>query len=140
MSEVAYVALGSNLGDRAAFLAMARAALTLLPRARMVGASRVEETIPLGALAQPPYLNQMVAVRTQYEPLALLDHLQAIERRIGRAPARRWGPRTIDLDIVCYGTREFRSPRLVLPHPGMAHRSFWRREAAELADLLGEPA
>lgn len=140
MTEVAYVALGSNLGDRAAYLAMARAQLSLLPLARVIAASRVEETAPLGALAQAPYLNQMVALRTGYEPLALLGRLQAIERSLGRVRTTRWGSRTIDLDIVCYGTREYRSPRLVLPHSGMAQREFWRREAVELASLLGPAA
>lgn len=140
MSEVAYVALGSNLGDRAAYLAMARAQLSLLPLARMIAVSRVEETVPLGARAQAPYLNQMVALRTGYDPCVLLDRLQAIEHSLGRVRTKRWGSRTIDLDIACYGSREYMSPRLVLPHPGMAEREFWRRESVELASLLGAAA
>ncbi len=140
MTETAYVALGSNLGDRAAYLATARCALTLLAGTRLVGASRVEETIPLGAMPQGPYLNQMIALRTDCEPLALLDRLQDIERRLGRLRTKRWSPRTIDLDIVRYGARTLTSPRLVLPHPGLAERDFWRREARELAELLGDAA
>lgn len=140
MVDLAYVALGSNLGDRAAYLAMARAALTLVPRTRMIGASRVEETIPLGAMLQGPYLNQMVVLRTEHDPLALLDRLQDIERRLGRVRAKRWSPRTIDLDIVRYGARAFASSRLVLPHPGLAQRDFWQRESHELAALSGDVA
>ena len=140
MHDVAYVALGSNLGDRAAYLAMARAALTLVPGVRLLAASRVEETIPLGIIPQGPYLNQMVALQTAHEPLVLLDHLQAIERRLGRRRAVRWGARIIDLDIVRMGTREFDSTRLVLPHPGFATREFWQREAAELDALLAVAA
>lgn len=140
MRDVAYVALGSNLGDRAAYLAMARAALTLVPGVRLLAASRVEETIPLGSIPQGPYLNQMVALQTPLEPLLLLEHLQDIERRLGRRRGVRWGARIIDLDIVRMGTRECRSSRLVLPHPGFADRVFWQREAAALDALLAVAA
>ena len=140
MAELAYVALGSNLGDRAAYLAMARAAMTLVPGVRLLAASRVEETIPLGAVPQGPYLNQMVALRTDCEPMALLDRLQDIERRLGRVRVTRWSARIIDLDIVRFGARQFESARLVLPHPGLTHRDFWQREADELDALVGRAA
>ena len=136
MRDVAYVALGSNLGDRAAYLAMARAALTLVPGVRLLAASPVEETIPLGIIPQGPYLNQMLALQTAHEPLMLLDHLQAIERRLGRRRAVRWGARIIDLDIVRMGKRVLNSSRLVLPHPGLADRVFWQREVNALDALL----
>jgi 2-amino-4-hydroxy-6-hydroxymethyldihydropteridine diphosphokinase len=134
--EHAYVALGSNLGDRAARLAQARAALTLMPGTRVVALSSVEETAPLGGMAQAPYLNQMAALRTSLEPTSLLAALHRIENSLGRMRTSRWAPRTIDLDIVRYEDREILTRTLVLPHPGLAHREFWRRELAELQTLL----
>jgi 2-amino-4-hydroxy-6-hydroxymethyldihydropteridine diphosphokinase len=134
------VALGSNLGDRAAQLDRARVALTLLPSTRLAAASSVEETAPLGAMAQPPYLNQMVALDTSLAPETLLAALHAIERAHGRLRGARWAARTIDLDLVRYGDRQVRTPTLVLPHPGLADRAFWQRELEELARALGEAA
>lgn len=135
MPEIAFVALGANLGDRAANLSAARGALSMVSGVRLVAASRVEETVPLGGHVQGPYLNQMVAVATTLEPHALLARLQGIERQLGRIRAARWGPRTIDLDIVRFGARTLVSPTLVLPHPGLPHRAFWRRELDELEQL-----
>ncbi len=86
------MALGSNLGDRAAHLAHARARLGALPGTRLVAASRVEETMPLGPVAQPPYLNQMVLLETSLTPAELLAHCLAIEVERGRARRERWGP------------------------------------------------
>jgi 2-amino-4-hydroxy-6-hydroxymethyldihydropteridine diphosphokinase len=131
-AERAFIALGSNLGDREGHLAAARAALAALPRTRLVGASRVEETAPLGGMEQPPYLNQMVALETSLEPRALLAACQAIERSRGRVRTEHWGPRTLDLDIVRYGERRVAEPDLIIPHPGLSDRDFWRRELAEL--------
>ena len=136
VSEIAYIALGSNLGDRRAYLDRARAAIAAIPECRVLGASQVEETEPLGGLAQPPYLNQMIAVETTLEPAALLGRLQAIERESGRAREIRWGSRTLDLDIVQFGDRTMSSTELVLPHPGLADRTFWQRELAELQQIL----
>ena len=140
MAERAYVALGSNLGDRAAHLDRARVALTLLPATRLAAVSTVEETAPLGAMAQPPYLNQMVALDTALAPETLLAALHAIERALGRLRGARWGARTIDLDLVRYGDRKLQTSSLTLPHPGIASREFWQRELAELARALGEAA
>lgn len=140
MTVRADVALGSNLGDRAGWLAAARAALTLLPGTRLLAASRVEETIPFGPRPQAPYLNQMLALETRLAPLALLGALQRIEARLGRVRRARWGPRTIDLDLVRHGDTTMRSAALVLPHPGVATRDFWRRELADLDRLLGAAA
>ncbi|PYP09494.1 MAG: 2-amino-4-hydroxy-6-hydroxymethyldihydropteridine diphosphokinase [Gemmatimonadetes bacterium] len=126
------MALGSNLGDRAAHLAHARARLGALPGTRLVAASRVEETMPLGPVAQPPYLNQMVLLETSLTPAELLAHCLAIEVERGRARRERWGPRTLDLDIVRYGEQAVRQPDLTIPHPELRNRDFWRREIAEL--------
>lgn len=137
MSDVAYVALGSNLGDRARYLAEARAALASLPGSTVVAASRVEETEPLGGLAQPRYLNQMVKLETSLEPRDLLQRLHEIERRLGRERVDLWASRTIDLDLVSYDAVSSDDPELLLPHPGLETRSFWQRELAELEQEPG---
>ena len=139
--ERVYVALGSNLGDRAAHLAYAHTRLGALPGTRVVAISRVEETAPLGPIRQGAFLNQMVLLETTLEPRALLGHLQAIEAERGRErhAGLRWGPRTLDLDIVRWGERRVREPDLTIPHPELPHRDFWLRELAEL-DAAREPA
>ena len=129
----AWVALGSNLGDRAAHLGAARAALASLPGTVLLGASRVEETAPLGGRPQPPYLNQMVVLETSLAPRALLAELHRIEAAEGRERRERWASRTLDLDLVRYGDVRAAEPGLTLPHPGLAERDFWRREMEELA-------
>ena len=133
-AERVYVALGSNVGDRAAHLAHARARLAALPRTRLLKESRVEETAPLGPVPQGAYLNQMVLLETALEPAELLVRLHAIEAERGRArPAGvRWGPRTLDLDIVRFGDRVVREPALVIPHPELPNRPFGLRELAAL--------
>ncbi len=130
--ELAYLALGSNLGDRAGHLRAAREAIEALPGTRVVAASAVEETPPLGGMEQPAYLNQMLLVETALEPRRLLESCQAIERRAGRVRTGRWSARTLDVDIVRYGHRTIAEPDLIIPHPGVAERDFWRRELAEL--------
>jgi 2-amino-4-hydroxy-6-hydroxymethyldihydropteridine diphosphokinase len=127
-----FVALGSNVGDREAHLTYARARLGALPKTRLVAASEIEETAPLGPVAQPPYLNQMVLLETGLDPGELLTHCRAIEAERGRERRERWGPRTLDLDIVRYGERAVRSPELTIPHPELPNRDFWQREIAEL--------
>ncbi len=119
------MALGSNVGDRAAHLAHARARLGALPGTRLVAES-------LGPVAQPPYLNQMVLLETSLTPTELLAHCLAIEAERGRARRERWGPRTLDLDIVRFGAQAVRSQHLTIPHPELENRDFWQREIAEL--------
>ena len=131
-SHKAYVALGSNLGDRAAHLAYARRRLEQLPDTAVIASSRVEETAPLGPVAQGPYLNQMVLIETALSPEQLLTECRTIETERGRERHERWGPRTLDLDIVRYGERHIQTPTLVIPHPELPNRDFWQREIAEL--------
>ncbi len=131
-SERVYIGLGSNVGDRAAHLAHARAGLNALPGTRVIATSRVEETAPIGPVAQGPYLNQMALVETSLSPEELLAQCRKIEAERGRERRERWGPRTLDLDIVRYGSRTIREPNLTIPHPELPHRDFWRREIAEL--------
>jgi len=139
--ELVYVALGSNLGDRAAHLAHARNRLGTLPGTRVAAASRAEETAPIGPVSQGAFLNQMVLLETTLAPRDLLRHLHAIEAERGRERQAgvRWGPRTLDLDIVRWGERRVREPDLTIPHPELPHRDFWQREMAEL-DAAREPA
>lgn len=138
--EVAFIALGSNLGDRAARLASARESIGALEATRVIAATAVEETAPVGDVPQGPYLNQMIAAETTLSPRTLLAALQRIELAAGRVRDVRWGPRTLDLDIVRYGDRQVNEPDLVVPHPEIARRDFWRREIAELEAALGGDA
>ena len=130
------MALGSNLGDRAAHLALGRARLGELPGTRLAAASVVEETAPLGSVPQGPYFNQMVLLETTLEPEELLTHCMTIEREAGRVRRERRGPRTLDLDIVRFGDRSVQTAALVVPHPELANRAFWTRELAELDALV----
>jgi 2-amino-4-hydroxy-6-hydroxymethyldihydropteridine diphosphokinase len=130
--ERAYVALGSNLGDREAHLAHARRRLGQLPGTRVIAMSQVEETAPLGPVAQGAYLNQMVLIETTLAPEQLLAQCRTIEAERGRIRGERWGPRTLDLDIVRYGARTVQEANLTIPHPELKNRDFWRREIAEL--------
>lgn len=138
MAERAAIALGSNLGDRAAMLALARDAIAALPGTRVIRVSRIEETAPIGPVDQGFYFNQMLLVETGLEPRALLEALLDIERQAGRVRGERWGPRTLDCDIVLFGTRSIAEPGLTIPHPELPRRDFWRRELEELdAQLPG---
>jgi 2-amino-4-hydroxy-6-hydroxymethyldihydropteridine diphosphokinase len=129
----AFVALGSNLGDRQAHLALARDRLARLPGTVLLGASPIEETAPLGGLDQPLYLNQMVALDTTLTPRALLDACHRIEAEAGRRRRERWASRTLDLDLVRFGDLVVNEEGLTLPHPGLGQRSFWQEELAALA-------
>lgn len=135
MSDIVYIALGSNLGDRSTILARARAAIATLKTTRIVAESAVEETAPLGPIPQGAYLNQMVAVETELAPRALFAGLQRIERAAGRVRSVHWGPRTLDLDIVMMDGREFTDDVLTIPHPELKNREFWQRELEELRGI-----
>ncbi len=132
MRDVAYVALGSNVGDRDGFLRLARQRINELATTRILKESRVEETGPIGPAEQGAYLNQMLAIETELMPEALLAALQSIEHEAGRTRGLRWGPRTLDLDIVLFETQRVSVPALCVPHPEIPNRDFWRRQLAEL--------
>jgi 2-amino-4-hydroxy-6-hydroxymethyldihydropteridine diphosphokinase len=130
--ERVYVALGGNLGDREGYLARARAALAKLPLTTLLGVTRTEETDPVGPPGQGRYLNQMALLETSLDPGRFLKLLQKIEDENGRTRTQHWGPRTLDLDIVRFGTRRLRDPDLKLPHPELPNREWWQREMVEL--------
>ena len=132
MRDVAYIALGSNLGQREVFLAQARRAIADLATTRVLGLTDAEETAPIGPVAQGPFLNQMIAIETELSPQDLLAELKRIEIDAGRIRTARWGPRTLDLDIVLFEKQSVREPGLTVPHPELSNRDFWLRELAAL--------
>ena len=132
MRDVAYIALGSNLGQREVFLAQARRAIAALAKTKVLGQTEAEETAPIGPVAQGPFLNQMVAIETELTPQDLLAALKRIEEDAGRVRTARWGPRTLDLDIVLFEQQSVREPGLTIPHPELSNRDFWLRELATL--------
>ena len=123
-SVPSYIALGSNLGDRRAHLDAALAALAVLPGTRLEAVSPLYETAPVGPPGQQDYLNAVARLSTTLEPVALLDALLAIEQARGRIRRERWGPRTLDLDLLLHGETRLDDPRLTLPHPSMLGRAF----------------
>jgi 2-amino-4-hydroxy-6-hydroxymethyldihydropteridine diphosphokinase len=132
VKDVAYVALGSNLGQREVFLAQARRSISELPKTRLIAESVVEETAPIGPVQQGPFLNQMIAIETELSPQELLRELMRIEEEAGRVRDQRWGPRTLDLDIVLFENQTVNDPHLAVPHRELSNRPFWLRELTEL--------
>lgn len=120
----AFVSLGSNLGDRARYLRDARDALDALPATRVLATSRVYETAPQEREDQGAFLNQVVCLETGLQPPALLRECQRIEREHGRVRTLRFGPRTLDIDILLFEGEQSGDPELTLPHPRMAKRAF----------------
>ena len=138
----AYVGFGGNLGDPAATL---RAAVAELGRraGRVSAASPVYRSAPVGVTGQPPFLNAVAALDTQLSPDGLLDVLLAVEAEHGRVRDVRWGPRTLDLDLLWFERVVRDDPRLTLPHPRAHEREFVLRPLCDLApdlDLRGRPA
>lgn len=132
-SERVFVALGSNLGDRAEWLSKARARLSESTAIEMVHASAIYETDPVGKTDQPAFLNQVIEIRTAWAPEDLLTQLLQTEKELGRVRKERWGPRRIDLDLLAYGRRRRQTQRLTLPHPELHRRRFVLQPWAEIA-------
>jgi 2-amino-4-hydroxy-6-hydroxymethyldihydropteridine diphosphokinase len=136
--EVAYIGLGSNLGEREENL---RAALARLGELGPLRASSFRETDPVGVTDQPRFLNAAAELETDLSPRDLLVKLLEIERELGRdrAAETRWGPRTIDLDLLLYGDEVLDEPGLTVPHPRLAERRFALEPLQELAPELTLP-
>lgn len=120
----AFLSLGSNMGDREATLAAAREALAALPGTTIVAVSGIYETAPQDREGQPEFLNQVVCLDTGLDPHDLLAECQRIEHEHGRTREFRFGPRTLDVDILLVQDVESRDPELTLPHPRMLRRAF----------------
>jgi 2-amino-4-hydroxy-6-hydroxymethyldihydropteridine diphosphokinase len=125
-AEPCHIGVGSNLGDREALVRGAVESLRRTPGVELLACSSVIETEPVGPTPQPMYLNAVVMVRTTLNPAALLAMLQALERAAGRRrqDELRWGPRTLDLDLLLFGGRIIRDPGLEVPHPRLHERRF----------------
>jgi len=135
----AYVGLGANLGDREATIRRAVALVDGLAGVAVVGVSSLRETEPWGPVEQPPFLNGAAALETSLEPRALLGVLLDVERRLGRVRDERWGPRTIDLDLLLYGDAVVDEPGLTVPHPRLCERAFALEPLLELDPDLVVP-
>ncbi|MCX5579065.1 2-amino-4-hydroxy-6-hydroxymethyldihydropteridine diphosphokinase [Kaistia terrae] len=132
----AYLGLGSNLGDREAMLRAAIAALDATPGVRVTAISSLYETPPWGPVPQGPYLNACVGIATSLSARKVLELSLAIERDHGRERAIRWGPRTLDIDVLLYGDEAIDEEGLIVPHPRMAERAFVLVPLAEIAPEL----
>ncbi|MBI3332570.1 MAG: 2-amino-4-hydroxy-6-hydroxymethyldihydropteridine diphosphokinase [Candidatus Omnitrophica bacterium] len=137
---IAFIGLGSNLGDRPRNLASAIDRLRRLPDTKVVQASGWIKTAPIGGPPQPVFLNGVVQLETGLSPRILFESLQQIERAMGRPhPHPRWGPRVIDLDLLAYGDLILEEPDLVIPHPRMHERPFVLIPLAEIAPAWIHP-
>ncbi|HAS61764.1 MAG TPA: 2-amino-4-hydroxy-6-hydroxymethyldihydropteridine diphosphokinase [Vibrio sp.] len=135
-----YIAIGSNLADPVAQANVAIDALKQLPKSEFIQASKLYSSTPMGPQNQPDYINAVVAIQTELTPFELLDCTQAIELEQGRVrKEERWGPRTLDLDILLYGNEVIDSERLIVPHYGMRDREFVLYPLSEIAPLLTLP-
>jgi 2-amino-4-hydroxy-6-hydroxymethyldihydropteridine diphosphokinase len=139
VTATAYVGLGSNLDDPPRRILDAFEALAAIPRTRVAHRSRLYRTPPWGKLDQPAFVNAVARLETALAPRELLDALQAIERRAGRARIERWGPRVLDLDLLLHGASVVDLPGLRLPHPNLHERAFVLVPLAEIAPGLHLP-
>jgi 2-amino-4-hydroxy-6-hydroxymethyldihydropteridine diphosphokinase len=135
---VAYIGVGSNIGDRVRNISAAAHFLCSLTGITLERTSSLYETAPVGP-GQRDFINAVLKIRTSLSPVALLDALKEIEKKMGRKAGKRWGPRVIDLDLLLYGKTLVSAPGLTVPHPEMANRRFVLVPLAELAPGLVHP-
>jgi len=135
-----FIAVGSNLGDPVSQAKVAIDALKQLPKSQFVSTSSLYSSTPMGPQDQPDYINAVVELKTELTPIELLNCTQTIELEQGRVrKEERWGPRTLDLDILLYGNEVMDSERLTVPHYGMKEREFVLYPLAEIAPNLTLP-
>ena len=134
-----YIGIGANLGDREKTLQKATGILDAKPKITVVAASAVYETVPVGVVEQPHFLNAVLQVHTSLSARSLLNCLLAIERDFGRVRETRWGPRTLDLDILLYGDAIINQPGLQVPHPHLHEREFVLVPLCDLKPDLKHP-
>ena len=141
MEKCAYIGLGSNLGDRELKLLTAVAELGKLPGTRVTALSPFYETDPVGGVPQENFYNAAARIATTLSPLALLDQLQRIESEVfHRVRSTRWGPRSMDLDMLIYDGLVIACDRLIVPHPLLAERRFALQPLADIAPSLVHPS
>ena len=134
-----YIALGSNIAPRVDYLNRAIGAIGQVKQMSVVKQSSIYETEPVGYQDQAKFLNQVIEVQTTYSPMELLLACQSIEKKLGRERDVRWGPRTIDLDILLYNHEDIMTNQLIVPHPRMDSRAFVLVPLAELNPELVIP-
>jgi len=139
VQTTAFVGIGSNLGDREANLRRAIELLSAEEGIEVVAVSELRETAPVGPVEQGPFLNGAVQLETSLGPRELLARLLAVENRLGRVRDERWGPRTIDLDLLLYGVETIEEPGLTVPHPRLHERRFALEPLVDLDPALEIP-
>jgi 2-amino-4-hydroxy-6-hydroxymethyldihydropteridine diphosphokinase len=140
---VAVLGLGGNIGDTRSLMAAAIERLASNPEIELQAVSALYHTPPWGKTDQPPFLNAAVKIETQLSPAALLKRVLGVEQELGRERAERWGPRTIDIDILLYGTIAVDEPGLRIPHPRLKERAFALAPLVDIlpdAEVSGRPA
>ncbi len=137
--ERVYCSIGANLGDRERTLAACVAELDAIAESRVVRVSPLYETEPVGDIPQPDFLNAVVALETGLQPEPFFDACLQIEQHFGRERRQRWGPRTLDIDIILFGRRHVQTARLQIPHPRFSERSFVLIPLADLVPDLTPP-
>ncbi len=136
---MAYLGLGANLGDRQETIRHALQELGALPTMEVVAVSSLYQTAPVGITEQPDFLNAALSIRTTSTPRELLTQILQLERQLGRVRTVRWGPRTIDIDILAFGSVTIDEPGLTIPHPRLGERAFALLPLAEIAPDLRLP-
>ncbi|HEX2949111.1 MAG TPA: 2-amino-4-hydroxy-6-hydroxymethyldihydropteridine diphosphokinase [Armatimonadota bacterium] len=134
--KVVYLSLGSNLGNRTAYLNQAVEKIAHLPHTQVIVVSSIIETPPWGKTDQPSFLNMAIAIETSLLPDQLLHAVQQIEHELGRVRTTHWGPRTVDIDILLYNDLTIDTPELQIPHPYLTERRFVLQPLAEIAPDL----
>ncbi|MDQ7729174.1 2-amino-4-hydroxy-6-hydroxymethyldihydropteridine diphosphokinase [Halomonas sp. SpR8] len=134
--KLTYIGLGSNLAYPIEQVRQALDELATLPLSRLVAASSLYASRPVGPQDQPDFINAVAALETRLSPLALLDQLQALEQQHRRRRQHHWGPRTLDLDLLLYANDHIDTPRLRVPHPHMTTRAFVLAPLAEIAPSI----
>jgi 2-amino-4-hydroxy-6-hydroxymethyldihydropteridine diphosphokinase len=135
----AYIGVGSNLGDSQARVQAAFDALGALPRTQLIARSRLYRTRPFGPVQQGDFINAVAGLLTRLSAQQLLEGIRAIEAAAGRVREQRWGPRTLDLDLLVFGAERIATADLTVPHPGIAERGFVLAPLADVAPTLDVP-
>jgi len=131
-----FIGIGSNLGDREKNIKKALEYFKKNPHIKIKKISSIIETEPWGYTSQPKYLNGVIKIKTELSPLDLLKFLQEVEKKLGRERKIKYGPRTIDLDILLYGDKIINLPQLKIPHPRMWEREFVLKPLLEIEPLI----